>query len=225
MKAMKLVPVLSLLIPALASAQPAAETASDHAPFDHAVAPVASAFELGIGTGYAQGAGKLGGTMGNLEDLSGPGGLVEVNLGYRIIPELSVGAYGSFSKFQKGDQVVGNANVLGAAAGVQATVHFRPDRSVDPWLSLGSGWKALWIDPVNSKSTSLQGLDLARLEVGAEYRVSPDVAITPVLGASLSMFISQQTEMTSSLSEIHDKQVNVTGFAGLAGRFSFGGAR
>jgi hypothetical protein len=196
----------------------------DDARFDHPVAPVTSAFELGLGTGYAQGAGKLGGTMGNLEQIAGPGGLVEVDLGYRIIPQLSVGAYGTFSKFERGDDVVGNANVLGATAGVQAVWHVRADRSVDPWVSLGAGWKALWVNPVNSASTSLQGLELARLQLGVDYRVSRDLAIAPVVGGSLSMFISQENEMSNSLTEIQDKKVNVTGFAGLAGRFDLGGS-
>jgi len=225
MKAMKLVPVLSLLIPALASAQPMAETVDDHAGFDHPVAPVTSSFELGIGTGYSQSAGKLGGTMGNLEDISGPGGLVEVDLGYRIIPQLSLGAYGTFSKFQKGDHVLGNANVLGATAGVQAVWHFRADRSVDPWVSLGTGWKGLWLNPDHGKVTALQGFELARLQIGADYRVSKDVAISPVIGGSLSMFVSEDSPMTDSYTEIQDKKVNFTGFAGLSGRFDLGGRR
>ena len=225
MKAMTLASVLSLLIPALAVAQPTADTVESDARFDHAVAPATRAFELGISTGYTQSRGELGGTMGNVEDVAGPGGLVEVDLGYRILPRLSVGAYGAFSKFQRGENVVGNANVLGASAGIQAVVHLRPDRSIDPWVSVGTGWKALWVNPVNSPSTSMQGLELARLQVGADYRVSKDVAIAPVIGGSVSMFLGQENEMVSSLSEIHDKKVNVTGFAGLAGRFDLGGAR
>src|SRR5689334_22525942 len=105
MKAFKLVPVLSLLVPAIAAAQPT-ETVEDNSGFDHAVAPVRNAFEIGVGTGYAQGGGKLGGNLGSLEDVAGPGGLVEVDLGYRIIPQLSLGAYGTFSKYQKGDSVL-----------------------------------------------------------------------------------------------------------------------
>lgn len=225
MKSMKLVPALSLLVPALAYAQPASETVEDSAGFDHAVAPVRNAFEIGVSTGYAQGAGKLGGDMGSLEDVSGPGGLVELNLGYRIIPELSVGAYGTFSKFQKGDDLASDTDVLGATAGIQAAWHFRPARSVDPWVSLGGGWKGLWLDPGSGKTTSLQGLELARLQIGADYRVSPDVAITPVIGGSLSMFVSQDSPMTNDLTEIQDKEVNFTGFAGLAGRFDLGGRR
>lgn len=224
MKTLKLVPVLSLLVPALASAQPS-ESVDDSAGFDHAVAPVSNAFEIGVATGYAQGAGKLGGNLGSLEDAAGPGGLVEVDLGYRILPQLSIGAYGTFSKYQKGDQLASDTDVLGATAGVQAAFHFRPDRSVDPWVSLGTGWKGLWLDPQNGKTVSLQGLELARLQVGADYRVSKDVAIAPVIGASLSTFLSADTAMTSELTELNDKKVAFTGFAGLSGRFDLGGRR
>jgi len=225
MKAMKLVPVLSLLFPAVALAQPAAESVDGRAHFDHPVGPVTSKFELGISTGYSQGVGKLGGGMANYEDVAGAGGLVEVDLGYRILPRLSLGVYGTFARYQKGDDVAGNATVVGGTAGIQAVVHLRPDRSVDPWVSLGTGWKALRVDPVNHTSTSMQGLELARLQVGVDYRISRDVAIAPVIGASLSTFLSQDNEMTDSLTEIEDKKVNFTGFAGVAGRFGLGGAR
>ena len=224
MKAMKLVPAISLLIPAIASAQPEAVDASN-AGFDHAVAPVSNAFEIGVGAGYTQGGGKLGGTLGNREDAASAGATVEVDLGYRIIPALSVGAYGTFATYQRGDHLVGDTNVLGATAGIQATYHLRPDRSIDPWVSLGSGWEGLWLDPSNAKTTSLQGLQLARLQVGADYRITKDVAIAPVIGGSLTMFVSQDSPMTTNYDEIHDKKLNLSGVAGVAGRFDLGGNR
>ena len=223
MKIMKLFPLVSLLVPAVALAQP--ESPDTTTGFDHEVPAVKNALEIGVATGYSQGGGKLGGNMGSLEDISGPGGVVEVDVGYRIIPELSVGAYGTFSKYQHGDSIASSTDVLGATAGVQAAWHLRPDRSVDPWVSLGGGWKGLWLDPSTGKDTSLQGLDLARLQLGADYRISKDIAIAPVIGGSLSMFISQDSPMTSDLTELNDKKVNFTGFAGLSGRFDLGGTR
>ena len=44
-------------------------------------------------------------------------------------------------------------------------------------------------------------------------------------GGSISTFISQDSEMTNDLTEINDKKVAFTGFAGLAGRFDLGGSR
>jgi hypothetical protein len=212
----------ALLIPAVALAQPEAYEAETG---NHDVAAPRNAFEIGVVTGYAQGGGKLGGAAGSLEDISGPGGSVEVDLGYRILPELGIGAYGTYARFANGDSISSSTDVLGASAGVQATWHFRPERSVDPWLSLGTGWKGLWLNPASGKVTSLQGLDLARLQLGVDYRVSKDMAIAPVVGGTLSMFLAEDSAMTTDLTEIHDKKVNVTGFVGLAGRFDLGGTR
>ncbi|HEU4727412.1 MAG TPA: hypothetical protein VFT22_05980 [Kofleriaceae bacterium] len=204
---MKLIPAVSLLVPALvpalASAEPEPtdyrklESADASAGFDHPVAPVANALEIAVGTGYTQGGGKLGGALGNLEDVSGPGAAFELDLGYRIIPQLTLGAYGTFSAYQHGDAIDSSTDVLGATAGLQAAWHFRPETSVDPWISLGAGWKGLWLNPSDGKVTSLQGLELARLQVGADYRITREIAIAPVIGGSLSMFVSQDSPMTT----------------------------
>ena len=222
MKMMKLLPAASLLVPAIAAAQP--ELTDTKSGFDHAVPAVdRQAFEIAVATGYTQGGGKLGGTLGNLEDVAGPGGTVEVDLGYRLIPQLTVGVYGTLSKHQHGDAIDGDTNLLAATAGLQAAWHLRSDAAIDPWVSLGTGWRGLWLSPENGKVTSLQGFELARLQVGADYRITKDIAISPVIGGSVSMFVSQDSPMTSSYTEISDKQVNFTGFAGLSGRFDFGG--
>src|SRR4051794_8346432 len=54
--------------------------------FDHHVAAPANTLELGVATGYAQGAGPLGGGMAPLEDISSAGGAVELDAAYRINP-------------------------------------------------------------------------------------------------------------------------------------------
>lgn len=223
MKALNLIPVLSLLIPAAAYAQPDDLEATKG--FDHPVTAVQNAFELGIAAGYAQGAGKLGGGMNNLEDVASAGGAVEIDAGARIIPNLSVGLYGTFSQSAKGDQLPSSTDVYGASAGVQAAWHFRPSTSVDPFVNLGTGWRGLWLNPTSGKVTSLQGLELARLQLGVDYRITPDVAIAPVIGGALDMFVSEDSPMTNDYTEIQTKKVNFTGFAGIAGRFDLGGKR
>src|SRR6478672_542920 len=90
-----------------------------------------------------------------LENISGPGGAVELAAAYRINPTFAVGAYGSFSTYATGDQVTGDTNILGATAGIQGIAHLRPEHSVDPWVSLGTGWRGLWLDPDQGKRTSL----------------------------------------------------------------------
>jgi len=227
MKATNLIPALALLIPTLANAQPEPplEALQSSGDFDHAVGAPRNALELGVAAGYSQGGGNLGGGMRKLEDIAGPGGAVELDVGYRLTPNLSLGAYGTFAKYATGDYVDDSNDVFGATAGIQAALHFRPARSVDPWVSLATGWKGLWIDPSAGKATSLQGLELARVQLGVDYRISKDVAIAPVIGGSVGMFVSQDSAMTNDYTEISDKEVNFTGFAGVAGRFDVGGTR
>jgi len=193
--------------------------------FDHHVPAPANALEIGVATGYTQGVGPIGGGMQHVEDLSKAGGAVELDAMYRINPTFAVGAYGSFSKYATGDQISDQSDVLGATAGIQAAAHLRPERSVDPWVSVGTGWRGLWLSPQSGKNTSLQGLELARLQLGVDYRVSEDVAISPVIGGSLNMFVSEDSPMTTKYTEIADKKANFIGFAGLAGRFDLGGKR
>jgi hypothetical protein len=225
MKTMHLVSAISLLAPAVAVAQPQAEALEVSGSFDHRVAAPENAFEISVGTGYSQGGGPVGGSLLHLEDIAGAGAAVELDVGYRINPTFSVGAYGTFAKYATGDHIAGSTDVLGASAGIQAAAHLRPDRSVDPWVSLGAGWKGLWLSPDQGKNTALQGLDLARLQLGVDYRVNEDVSISPVIGGGLGMFVSQDSPMTNGYTEIVGKKVNFTGFAGLAGRFDVGGKR
>ncbi len=214
MKFQKLIPALSLMVPAIAQAQP-----NESNGVDHDVTPVRDAVEISVSTGYAQGVGKIGGGMADLDDLAGPGGAVQLEVGYRVIPHLAIGGYGTFSLHDSGDAVTDTTDVFGASAGVQAVLHLRPDRSIDPWVKLGTGWKGLWLDPASGKETSLQGLELARLQVGVDYRITPEIAIAPVVGGSLGMFLSQDSPMTTDYTELDNKEVNFTGFAGLAGTF------
>jgi hypothetical protein len=193
--------------------------------FDHHVAAPTNALELGVAGGYAQGVGPIGSGMQHVDDISKAGGAVELSAMYRINPTFAVGAYGSLSTYANGDRISDQTDLLGATAGIQAAAHLRPDRSVDPWVTLGTGWRGLWLSPDSGKNTSLQGLELARLQVGVDYRVSDDVAIAPVIGGSLNMFVSQDSPMTANYTEITDKKVNFIGFAGLAGRFDIGGKR
>jgi hypothetical protein len=180
---------------------------------------VTHALEIGVGAGYAQGTGDIGSGMSSLGDLSSAGGTAELQVGYRIIPQLELGLYGTFSGFASGDALADSTDVLGATAGVQAAWHFLPAETIDPWIGLSTGWRGLWLTPSEGKNTSLQGFELARLQVGVDYRVTPEVAIAPVVGASLSMFVSQDAPGQSGYEDISDPQANVFFFAGLMGRF------
>lgn len=222
MKIAYLASTLTLVFPAVAAADAGAVDSglgiSRGAAIDNAV-------DISVGTGFAHGGGELGGDMVDLDEVAGAGGAVDLGVAYRILPNLSVGAYGTFSVHDRGDAIDDTTDVIGATAGVQATWHVLPFDQVDPWISLGTGWKGLWLNPEDEDVTSLHGLELARLQLGVDYRLSDTVSITPVIGGTVGMFVSEDSPMTDGHTEITGKEIHLTGYAGLSGRFSLGGSR
>jgi hypothetical protein len=187
--------------------------------FTEPTPPVSHALELGVGAGYTQGFGDVAKGRGTVGDLAGPGGSLEVDVGYRISPQFMIGVYGNSSMFARGDVLASGTEVRAAAAGVQAQYHFRPTYTIDPWVGLAAGWRGTWLVPDQGKNTSLQGLELARLQVGADYRLSPEIAIAPVIGADLSMYLTENGPGLSGYTNIVDPRVNTTIFGGIAARF------
>ena len=191
--------------------------------FDHPVAAPANAIEIGVATGYTRGIGPIGRGMQRLDEISKAGGAVELDAMYRIDPRFALGVYFSIAKYATSQQVDTQTDVFGATAGVEAAAHLRPERSVDPWVSVAAGWRSLALSSRATPDGSLQGLELARLQLGVDYRVNEDVAIAPVVGGSMNMFVTDETP--GELMEISDKKLNFVGFFGVAGRFDVGGTR
>jgi hypothetical protein len=187
--------------------------------FDHAVPASVRALEIGLGGGYFQGTGDVGDGMNRVQDVSGPGGGLELQIGYRPIAPLALGAFGTFSQHGTGDQVQVSAVARSATAGAFADWHFRPARSIDPWVGLSTGWRGMWLVPDEGKSTSVQGLEIARLQVGLDYRITPQIAIAPVIGASVSIYLTQDGPATTGYANIGSPQPNFFFFGGLMARF------
>jgi hypothetical protein len=215
----------SVLFAGAASAQSEGGAAAPGEQRSSEVAPAARAVELTIATGYAQGFGNVASGQPSLTDVGLAGGAVEVGAGYRFVPQLSLGVYGSGAMFGRGDSVDKNANLYSATAGVEAGWHFLPARSIDPWISLGTGWRGYWVS-ADRGTTSQHGLELAKLRVGVDYRLSQSVSISPVIGADMSLFLTQSTPGADGYSSISSPNVNTFVFGGVLGRFDIatGGA-
>jgi hypothetical protein len=189
---------------------------------DRAVAPTRPTFEFALGGGYTQGAGGAG-VIGNIEDVTGPGGTVEVQLGYRAGPKFSAGVYGTVARFRHGDATGDGSRAYGATAGVQAVWHGSDTRSIDPWISVGAGWRGLWLDRAGAQPSSMQGIELVRVQLGVDYRLTRRLAVAPVVAASLSVFLVENAVMPMAFTLVQDKRLNLYGFTGLLGRFDLGG--
>lgn len=189
---------------------------------DGPVAPTRPGFELALGGGYTQGAGGAG-VFGSIEDVTGPGGTVELQLGYRITPRFAASMYGTAARFRRGDAISDGSRAWGASAGVQVVWHSVDSRSLDPWISVGAGWRALWIERADMERASMQGIELLRVQLGIDYRVTPRLAFAPVIALSLSTFLVENAVMPDDFTPVMDKRLNLYGFAGCLGRFDIGG--
>jgi hypothetical protein len=182
--------------------------------------PISNALEIAIGGGYMRGAGDVGHNMAAVDDLTEGGGGAELHVGYRITPELVVGAYGTLSGYEVGDAVATTTDLaIGATAGVEGVYHFRPSMQVDPWVSVGAGWKALWLGNDDGTERALQGIELTRVQIGVDYRLTPTFALAPFMGASAAMFLAEDTMTSSGYQQIDHTEVNWSVSAGLMGRF------
>jgi hypothetical protein len=66
---------------------------------------------------------------------------------------------------------------------------------------------------------------VARVTVGVDYRISPQLAISPYAGAAVTMFLTQELAGERVFSNVRSPNVNVWPMVGVVGRFDvFGGA-
>ncbi|HYV66000.1 MAG TPA: hypothetical protein VE964_07135 [Myxococcales bacterium] len=179
----------------------------------------AKTWELGLGIGYSQGVGDVGGSSPTLTDIAHGGGEVQLNVGYRINPRWLIGIYGTAGKYTLGSGTPDGSDVWGATAGVQANYHFMPDQDWDPWIGLASGWRGQWIDKQSAGTDVRHGLEMARLQVGLDYRVSPEFAVSPYLGVSANIYLSQELTGQKGFSNVSDPNVNIFFTGGIMGRF------
>jgi hypothetical protein len=176
--------------------------------------------EIATGGGYTQGVGGLNGAMESVGDVAGAGNATTLKVGFRLSPNLALGIYGSGALYSDGDDIGASTDVVGATAGVYADWHFRPRHRVDPWLSLGAGWRGVWAVEKDDSYTSLQGIELAKVELGVDVRLSRWMAIAPVIGMSTTMFLSEHTPGMAGHEEIDDPTASVFFSAGIQTRFA-----
>ena len=179
------------------------------------------AFELGVEAGYTQGFGSI---TSDRRVGAGPGGTVGVSLDYRIDPRWSVGVQGQYQAYGSGTRE-STASLRGAIADVRGTYHMAPYARVDPYLTFGAGYRLLAESPAdNTPTTLLHGLEIGKVELGLDVRGSESVAISPVIGADVNLFMVRAGGGSQAAS-LNNKSVNTFLFAGVKGRFDVGGAR
>jgi hypothetical protein len=187
--------------------------------FQRGIAAPAHAFELRIGTSFTQGFGSIAPGQRVL-DVAGPGLAADIDGAWRIDPFTSLGVELEYQEFTSER----NTAARGLVGNVGFTLHASPHTHGDPWARLATGYRVLWsISPPGAPNTLLHGFELAKMTIGYDVRVSPDIALAPSVGADLDLFLWQvqgdiNTAMTSG-------QLGTFVYAGVQGRFDMGGVQ
>jgi hypothetical protein len=165
------------------------EPQSNKSLYRRRVHPARSALELQAGGGYQQAVGSIGGDgPTHIQDLAGVGAGGEIGVGYRISPWWLLGAYGAGAWYSG----VGDVHGLHSfAVGAQAQLHLAPRRAVDPWFAMGVGYRVFASTAAGQSTSVHQAVQLPRVGLGVDYRVSHVFAIGPFVSADLSLFMGE----------------------------------
>jgi hypothetical protein len=210
----------------------------------------AEGFELGARLGYGIPMGKA--EDDDNSDLSdGISGMIplQLDVGYRVIPELSIGGYVMYGFGFTGDDISRTCddadNVVGVTVscsardvrlGLQAQYHFLPKKKLDPWLGVGLGyeWLTFGIDASGAGSErdvsiTGKGFEFVNLQGGLDFKVASGLALGPYLSFSVGQYSSTSsscsgacTGFDSSSEDIENKALHQWLLLGIRGTFVVG---
>jgi hypothetical protein len=147
------------------------------------------AIEVQATGGYQQGIGSIGGDTGShVQDVAGVGAGGDVAAGFRVSRYWLFGVYAGAAWFSAATT---EQSLHSYAAGVQAQLHMRARRSIDPWLGVGVGYRVFSFTPQGGATSDHKALEMPRVALGVDYRVSDALALGPVVAADMSLFLNE----------------------------------
>jgi outer membrane protein W len=193
-----------------------------------------SGLALGLRLGYSLPMGKEGEVVLPGATASGSGNLSDdfkgripiwIDAGYRINPQIYVGAF-----FQYGFLSVNTDRNAACTQGIDCSTHdiqvganlhyhILPDSSFDPWLGAGLGYE--WVS-LSAKGTVtvpglgslssdqsllVKGFQFLNLQAGGDFKATPDFGVGPFISFSMGQYSSySMTDNTTSQSVSGDLQ-------------------
>ena len=179
------------------------------------------AFELRLAGGYTQGFGNFSPSLG-MPSVAGAGVAGNLDLAYRMNPHASVGVSGQYAQFSSEN----NAAARGVVGNIGLTYHGAPYQHADPWIRFGAGYRLVWsvhqfVNGAEGPTVLVHGFEIGALNLGYDLRLSEGVAISPMAGVDLNLFIWDHISGGPS-GALSSAQVATFVFAGVQGRFDAG---
>ncbi len=149
---------------------------------------------------------------------------IQLDAMYRLTPDLSIGAYGSYGFGFLGDRAkdacdLANLDCSASSwrAGIQATYAVNGmSLGFVPWVGIGTGWEWLKVKSavggLSSEATT-SGWEYVNLQLGGDYRASKQFSVGPFVQLSVGQY--RKVEST----DIPDKATHEWFTVGLRGKF------
>jgi opacity protein-like surface antigen len=173
----------------VASTQPASASVVDRPGFD-----------FGMRLGYALPMGSASKDNSIRDGISGAIPIV-LEAGYRFTPNITAGALFQYALAQtKNCDAGASCSASVVRLGIEGLYNFRMGTTLDPWVGLGIGYEWLNVSESaggQSQDASLGGMEFVTLHGGADYRLSPQLALGPFLSFSLARYGSASSGSTS----------------------------
>jgi hypothetical protein len=116
-------------------------------------------------------------------DAAAPGFALTLELGYGVSRTVSLGLFAEATYFGEPDACPG-CSARSYAAGPLVRYHLTQGVRLDPWASVGLGFRSTELDdPADSSFLAVEWL---RLELGADYYASPLLGLGPYLSLAAS---------------------------------------
>jgi hypothetical protein len=165
---------------------------------------------LDIKVGYAVPTGNIMESIFTGQQLTGPlsdlvsGSVpIEVAARYRFTPRLSAGAYFQYAPAFAASTICLASYTCSAynmRVGAEVVYGFLPDRFLNPWLSLGTGWEWTNItvdthDPAFGKFVgNVNGWEWFNVQAGLDFDLARSVAFGPYVGYFMGQYTSVGTD-------------------------------
>jgi len=148
---------------------------------------------------------------------------LQLDVEYKVTPQLGVGVYGSYAFGMLASQAKDNFDSASAyALGIQASYELPKLKAITPWVGLGTGYEwatASFKSSAGGGSLKYSGWEFARLEVGADYEVAKNFSTGLFVGYSLGQFSNASFQGQSASVPSSDKTLHEWFTFGIRGKY------
>src|SRR5262249_26076148 len=141
-------------------------------------------------------------------------------LGARVTPHFAILGRMQYQEYSTTAFEPQGSGARGADLGFELVIHPSPYERVDPWLSLGSGYRWFWSTRPQFPNEGAQGFEIGRVALGLDLRASRMSAIGPVVGVDVDSFMWRDVGLGNRV--IADPRPSAYLFIGLQGKVDVG---